>query len=63
MISMADYGMIKLPAEEIIKQNNPATLPQTSAQTPTIKTASATGADRSITPAAKCNYGKTYRFF
>ena len=41
MISMADYGMIKLPAEEIIKQNNPTTLPQTSAQT-TIKTASAT---------------------
>lgn len=41
MISKADYGMIKLPAEEIIKQNNPTTLPQTSAQT-TIKTASAT---------------------
>lgn len=48
MISMADYGMIKLPVEEIIKQNNPTPLQQTSTQPTTIKTAVATAVPQQV---------------
>ena len=48
MISMADYGMIKLPTEEIIKQNNPTPLQQTSTQPTTIKTAVATAVPQQV---------------
>ena len=48
MISMADYGMIKLPAEEIIKQNNTTLLQQTSTQSTTDKISVATAIPQQV---------------